>query len=87
MEEAAQAYEKGLQHDPTNVQMKNSLQDIRDRVLSESTFPETSNMSNLFCSPDLFVNLQANPRTRAFLNDPDYIQMINNIQRNPRSLQ
>lgn len=87
LEEAAKAYEKGLHYDPTNVQMKESLQDIKDRMLGDNASPESSSLPNLFGSPDIFAKLQANPRTKAFLNDPDYIQIINNIQRNPKSLQ
>lgn len=86
-EDAADAYEKGLQYDPTNAQMKESLQDVRDRILAGSGFPGTTGIPNLFGNPDTFTKLQADPRTRPFLNDPEYVRIISNLQKNPKSLQ
>ena len=43
-------------------------------------------MDNPFATPDLFTRLHANPKTRAYLQQPDYLQMLELLKRNPREL-
>ncbi|XKL66599.1 hypothetical protein PGB90_010019 [Kerria lacca] len=86
IEEAAEAYEKGLTYDPTNTQMKESLEEVKYQLLFNNS-PSGTGFNNLFKNPNIFAKLQADPRTRAFLNDPDYVQIIKNLQNNPQSLQ
>lgn len=83
-QDAVEAYEKGLKYDPSNVQMKEALEDAKERLAGPSA---PGGIPNLFQGPDTFVKLQNDPRTRAFMNDPSFVQIINNIQKNPKSLQ
>ncbi|XP_026684850.1 stress-induced-phosphoprotein 1-like [Diaphorina citri] len=39
--------------------------------------------ANLFSDPNIFVQLQLDPRTKPFLSDPSYVQMIKEIQKDP----
>lgn len=41
---------------------------------------------NPFSDPNLMATLAMNPRTREFMNDPDYVKMMTELQRNPQSL-
>ncbi|KAK7582486.1 hypothetical protein V9T40_013931 [Parthenolecanium corni] len=84
-EKAAEAYEKGLQFDPTNVQMKESLEGVRKQVASDS-FGPGAGFNNLFNHPNLFAKLQTDPRTKPYLNDPSFVQILNNLQKNPDSI-
>lgn len=84
-EKAAEAYEKGLQFDPTNVQMKESLEDVRKQAASDG-FGPGAGFNNLFGHPNLFAKLQTDPRTKPFLNDPSFVQILNNLQKNPDSI-
>ncbi|KAK7571134.1 hypothetical protein V9T40_014738 [Parthenolecanium corni] len=72
-EKAAEAYEKDLQFDPTNVQMKDS-------------FGPGAGFNNLFNHPNLFAKLPTDPRTKPYLNDPSFVQILNNLRKNPDSI-
>ncbi len=87
LEEAAEAYEKGLQYDPNNTQMKESLEDVRKQLFPGTGYPGAPGFGNLFNSPNLFAKLQADPRTKPFLSDPAYMQILKNLQNNPKSIQ
>lgn len=86
LEEAAKAYESGLQYDPNNAQMRDSLADVKAQISTENGFPGGP-IPNLFNNVNLFAKLQADPRTRQFLNDPTYVQRIKNLQSNPKNLE
>lgn len=66
--------------------MKESLEEVKYQLLFNNS-PSGTGFNNLFKNPNIFAKLQADPRTRAFLNDPDYVQIIKNLQNNPQSLQ
>lgn len=86
LEDAAKAYENGLKYDPSNVQMQDSLSDVKAQ-LSMNNGPSAGGFPNLFDSVNCFAKLQADPRTRQFLNDPGYVQIIKSLQSNPKNLQ
>lgn len=77
-DESVKAYEKGLQHDPKNEQLKNGLADVRAQ--------KTASLSNPFNSPDIFMKLANDPRTQKFLSDPDYLKLLQELRTNPQSL-
>lgn len=41
---------------------------------------------NPFNSPDLYLKLRADPRTRAYLDDPEYLSLLQQLQLNPQLL-
>lgn len=77
-EEAIEAYEEGLRVDPTNAQLAEGLKEVKAK---QPAFPGLS--SDLFRTPDLFVKLQNDPRTRAFLQDPEYVKLVTKLQTDP----
>lgn len=42
---------------------------------------------NLFSGPDVMTKLRADPRTSAFLNDPEYLALLAQLQSNPQAMQ
>uniref|UniRef100_T1IPV7 Stress-induced-phosphoprotein 1 n=1 Tax=Strigamia maritima TaxID=126957 RepID=T1IPV7_STRMM len=80
-QEALNAYEEGLKKDPANQQLKDSAAKCRKKLYS-SELP----LQNPFGGPDLMAKLAMNPKTRAYLSDPSYIAMINELQRHPNSM-
>jgi stress-induced-phosphoprotein 1 len=60
--------------------MKEALQGVRAQKFGNK------GMANPFSTPDLFVKLRSDPRTRAYLDDPEYVKLVQDLQRNPSSL-
>lgn len=79
LDEAIETYEKGLQIDPQNSQLKADLDNVKAQKLR-------ANISNPFNRPDFMAKLSADPRTREFLSDPQYLAMLRDLQTNPSSL-
>ncbi|XP_067010003.1 stress-induced-phosphoprotein 1 isoform X2 [Anabrus simplex] len=80
LDESVKAYEAGLALDPNNAQLKESLQEVKAQQASQK------GMANPFRSPDIFVKLRTDPRTRQYLDDPEYVKLIQELQNNPNSL-
>lgn len=79
--EAVQAYEEGLRLDPNNAQLKEGLQEVK----SQMQFP-WAGFSHPFAAPDLYTKLRADPRTRAYLDDPSYLKLIEQLRNNPNDM-
>lgn len=80
-DEAIATYEKGLQIDPSNAQLTEGLSEVRSQKSQKShSFP------NPFSGPDVIAKLRADPRTRAYLEDPEYLSLLSQLQNNPKSL-
>nr|CAD7454303.1 unnamed protein product [Timema tahoe] len=80
IEESVSAYEAGLRHEPDNAQLKEGLEEVKSQLF------DNQGMSNPFKTPDLFSKLATDPRTRSFLDDPEYVKLIQELQTNPNSL-
>jgi hypothetical protein len=72
----------GLQLDPANAQMKQGLEDARGAAAGASGGP-AGGLGGLFSQPEVLSRLATNPQTRAFLQQPDFMQMLQDINRNP----
>ncbi|KAK2575716.1 hypothetical protein KPH14_012105 [Odynerus spinipes] len=77
LDESIAAYEKGLTLDPDNAQMKASLADVRAQ----------KNLAgfNPFNHPELLKKLANDPRTKPFMNDPEYLKLLQDLRTNPQS--
>lgn len=84
-EEAVKAYTLGLQLDPANAQMKQGLEDAK--AAAASTGAGLGLAGGLFAQPEVLARLTTNPQTRAFLGQPDFMQMLQDINRNPDAMQ
>ncbi|XP_075225608.1 stress-induced phosphoprotein 1 [Lycorma delicatula] len=82
-DEAIDAYETGLKFDPNNAQLKESIKEVRQSIANEfgGLFK-----NNPFSTPDIFVKLRSDPRTRTYLDDPEYLKLIENLRRNPNAV-
>lgn len=72
--------------------LKNGSLGIQKFLIGESWFILTGPggsqpFANPFATPDLIAKLEANPKTREFLKQPDYRFMIELLQKNPGNLQ
>ncbi|KAJ0265761.1 Hsp70-Hsp90 organizing protein 2 [Hirschfeldia incana] len=80
-DEAVEAYSKGLEIDPSNEALKSGLADAsRSRAAPPNPFGDA------FKGPEMWAKLTADPSTRGFLKQPDFVNMMQEIQRNPSSL-
>lgn len=77
-DEAIRTYEKGLQLDPNNAQLRSGLAEVRAQKTAAATNP--------FNSPDLFIKLASDPRTKGYLSDPEYMKLLQELRTNPQSL-
>ncbi|XP_076672614.1 stress-induced phosphoprotein 1 [Andrena cerasifolii] len=72
------AYETGLQLDPNNAQLKSGLVKVIDQKMEA--------FSNPFNMPNLYILLANDPRTKGYLQDPEYLKLLQELQRNPQAL-
>nr|QXF30843.1 Hsp70/90 organizing protein-1 [Mythimna separata] len=75
-EEAIQAYEKGLELEPGNEQLAAGLAETKKQAADLKVKTE-----------QLFEKLRANPQTKEWLNDPEYVKLVEKIVQNPFDVQ
>lgn len=78
-DEAEKAYTKGLQLDPNNAQLKSGLEEAKAQAAR-------NNPMNPFATPDLYVRLATNPKTKAYLEQQDYRETVEALRQNPQLL-
>lgn len=81
LDEAIETYEKGIELDPSNTQLKEGLAEVRAQKSAQGrSFP------NIFSGPGIIPKLKSDPRTAGFLNDPEYLALLAQLQANPQAL-
>lgn len=86
-DDAEAAYKKGLEIDPANEGLKSGLSDVQAANSRARSMPgSTSPFGDIFSGPDLWIKVTQDPRTRAFLDQPDFVQMLKDVQKNPGHL-
>ncbi|XP_047325288.1 hsp70-Hsp90 organizing protein 3-like [Impatiens glandulifera] len=90
-DEAVDSYQKGLDIDPNNDALKSGLADaksanVRSRGPSPSSSSSSSPFGNIFSGPELWAKLTADPITRGYMQQPDFVKMMQDIQKNPNNL-
>uniref|UniRef100_A0A0E0K2Y7 STI1 domain-containing protein n=1 Tax=Oryza punctata TaxID=4537 RepID=A0A0E0K2Y7_ORYPU len=86
---AVAAYEKGLVLDPSNEGLKAGLADAKKAAAAPPRRPPPSGadgIGQMFQGPELWTKIASDPTTRAYLEQPDFMQMLRDVQRNPSSL-
>ncbi|KAL2490047.1 Hsp70-Hsp90 organizing protein 2 [Forsythia ovata] len=86
--DAVSAYKKGLEIDPNNEPLKSELADSEAALARSSRSrpgPGASPFGDAF-GPDMWVKLSSDPSTREFLHQPDFVKMLQDIQKNPNNL-
>ncbi|KAJ3070310.1 Hsp90 cochaperone [Podochytrium sp. JEL0797] len=94
-EEAAEAYKAGLDLEPSNAQMKKGMEEALALAEEQKNAPKDSEMADSddmdmglgkIFSGDIFAKIAANPKLSPFLAQPDYVQKIAEIQKNPSAI-
>lgn len=87
LERAKEAYEEGLKREPDNAMLKSGLDDVAMVMSRKAANDDGMNqIGNMFRSPDLMGKLATNPATRDYLNQPDFMAMLQEVQRDPNAL-
>ncbi|KAL6651121.1 hypothetical protein ACP70R_010046 [Stipagrostis hirtigluma subsp. patula] len=84
-EKAVAAYEKGLALDPSNDALRTGLAQAR-QASPRRPAPGADGIAKVFQGPELWSKIAADPTTRGYLEQPDFVQMLRDVQRNPSSL-
>lgn len=87
--EAGQAFEDGLQLDPSNEALKAGMQaSAREAARTAGPAARAAGPagSSPFGGPDFLAKLAMNPETREYLSDPSFMQMMASIQTNPQNM-
>ncbi|KAK2973582.1 hypothetical protein RJ640_023232 [Escallonia rubra] len=85
--DAVFAYKKGLEFDPNNEALKSGLSDAQSAMNRARPPPMSS--SNPFgdaFGPEMWAKLTADPATRIYLQQPDFVRMMQDLQKNPSNL-
>ncbi|XP_017878054.1 stress-induced-phosphoprotein 1 [Ceratina calcarata] len=77
IQESIKAYETGLKYEPNNAQLKSGLAEVKAQL---------SMTANPFNRPDLFVKLANDPRTKSYLQDPEYLKLLDTLRNNPDAM-
>ncbi|PRQ18095.1 putative 43kDa postsynaptic protein [Rosa chinensis] len=88
-DDAVSAYKKGLEIDPNNAALKEGLaesQSAAARAARARAPPPTNLFGDAFSGPQMWAKLTADPSTRAFMQQPDFVNMMQEIQKNPSNL-
>ncbi|KAE8658494.1 Hsp70-Hsp90 organizing protein 1 [Hibiscus syriacus] len=89
-QEAVSAYKKGLEIDPNNEALKSGLVDAQSAATASASRARSAQPPNpfgdAFQGPEMWAKLTADPTTRAFLQQPDFVKAMQEIQRNPSKL-
>uniref|UniRef100_A0A0D9W7M4 STI1 domain-containing protein n=1 Tax=Leersia perrieri TaxID=77586 RepID=A0A0D9W7M4_9ORYZ len=86
---AVAAYEKGLALEPSNQALKDGLAQAQARARQPRRPASSSGadaIAKVFQGPELWSRIAADPTTRGYLDQPDFTQMLRDVQRNPSSL-
>ncbi|KAL1490159.1 hypothetical protein ABEB36_012898 [Hypothenemus hampei] len=83
LDEAIATYEKGIQLDPNNKQLQDGLAEVKSQKAAKS---RGGGFPNPFSGPDVLMRLRSDPRTAAYLNDPEFLALLAQLQSNPQSL-
>ncbi|KFK40570.1 hypothetical protein AALP_AA2G013200 [Arabis alpina] len=85
-DEAIDAYTKGLEIDPSNEGLKSGLSDAKSFVSRFRSRAASNPFGDAFKGPEMWAKLTADVSTRGYLKEPDFVNMMQEIQKNPSNL-
>lgn len=77
LREAEEAYREALKLDPNNKDTKSALERLEKKQ---------RDVPNPFADPTVRQKLAANEKTRAFLQDPEFVKILDDIAKDPNNL-
>jgi len=85
-QDAIEAFTKASQLDPNNANIKQDIATCQAQLQQQRAQPNPfAEIAQLF-TPDKLDSLRYNPLTQQFFNEPDFVQIIENIKRDPNSI-
>ena len=89
-DDAIKAYEEGLKIDPKDYILKEALESAKNKKVFNNPInieQEGLGSKTPFCNPqEIFQKLMSNPKTKAHMQDKDFMNKINKCQTNPALL-
>ncbi|GLT47206.1 hypothetical protein SLA2020_209170 [Shorea laevis] len=85
-QDAIAAYKKGLEIDPSNEALKSGLADAQASASRSRAATAPNPFGDAFHGPEMWAKLTADPTTRLFLQQPDFVKAMQDIQKNPNKL-
>lgn len=82
-DEAIKAYQNGLKLEPNNEQLK---QGLLEAERAKNHQEENIDFTSEIFKGDIWTKLRNNPQTAKFLLQPDFVQIMSNLQKNPNDL-
>ncbi|GAV27550.1 hypothetical protein PMKS-001018 [Pichia membranifaciens] len=85
-DEAASAYSKALELDPSNAMAKDGLQSAKEAQTSSDPGMGMNDMFSKFTDPQLINKLKVNPKTADLMRDPALVEKVKKMQNNPQAV-
>lgn len=86
-EEAKAAYQEGLAKEPGNELLKQGLAEVESRQKAEEERgPDIGKIFAGLFAGDFWMKLRMHPATKAYLDDPSFVSLLNKIQQNPSEI-
>ena len=82
LEEARAAYAEGLKHEPGNDQLKQALAEVEEQLETHQE-PNIGDVFGQLFQGDIWTKLRSNEVTRGYLDDPAFVALLVNLQKNP----
>jgi stress-induced-phosphoprotein 1 len=86
-DKAAEAYRTAVKLEPANDQYKKALADVEAAKAAPPEDPLAKTIGSLFNPSVMMPKIVADPGLRAYLSQPDYMRMLQEIGSNPSSFQ
>ena len=94
LEGAKQAYERALELEPENGTLKKAIETVErelDRQKSTSTSRTAEGegsrlVENIFADSTMWERLRADPKMASYLEDPNFVTILNELRSDPKSL-
>lgn len=90
-DDAVSAFKRGLEIDPGNEALKSGLADAQAAAAAgpsrgRGAPPPSNPFGDVFQGQEMWAKLTADPTTRGYLQQPDFVKMMQDLQKNPTSL-
>lgn len=82
LENAKESYNKCLSLDPNNNMAKEGIKSVEQAEANRNSKPDLG-IGAMFHDPNLYTKLRNNPKTRDFMNDPQFVAKIERIKADP----
>lgn len=83
--QAAAGYQRGLDLEPGNESLKSGLAEVQSAQARAADSTGAAGIGNLFTHPDAMGKIATHPSTAAYLQQPDFVSMLTEVQRTPGS--